>query len=718
MSRVVFFHLNIDGDDDEELTAVSIEQDGTESDDEAQMYIWKCVQQCQCKFPDEDDIEESLLTEETEPDWPEPSHSLVHHRWCKERRRKEANKKLSERLHEAKREKATKLTSETQISPHTEPVMFPSNTAHDWPLKLGDMFVEECRKNSQKDRPSYNSVMYDISMLMYLSSAKSYRIIRQVLTLPSISSLYRIYSQSLKDHRSHLTDLDMIAQSLSEVKSEMGLLKAIFPGIHDFQFTLSIDAFSFQSFVDPCRNRAHVVAADDDSDDDSLLGDSDDPSEIVSVPQSQVQLRYGFVMMLIPHDYRIRPKILHLATSPSGAYSHEIGCVAHRIRQTCNAQGLRVWMKATDGDPGVSAEHEDLYQQHLAGKDSHFTKLVTEIHTWLRENSDAYIPIGDPLHVLKNVRAKLLTHPIQLYVDALPSDIDGIRSVLNIGAALNDDSQIGKMRDCYVTQLFTFENVAKLLESGQYMHGFLLLPFACWTTILFCTKITLNLRMFLVELAYQIIRHWTEQFPSLNAAGVACRTSASHPIITFNDNHHAKRILNTLAAFGVCLSWGSGNLRLDSMGTHPVENSIGVARAGSFSDPRYERILTAYVHAETRKDIARNLGLRLHVPWRINDGGCKIDPEVELHDTGGELAAKPEQWRVDDIIMLIQGACSKETGSGMENEVSEFAHELRELSPLLDVRHYKVGSTANSCIMARLISFGSRETVNEEMSSS
>ena len=155
---------------------------------------------------------------------------MVHHRWCKERRRKEANKKLSERLHEAKREKATKLTSETQISPHTEPVMFPSNTAHDWPLKLGDMFVEECRKNSQKDRPSYNSVMYDISMLMYLSSAKTYRIIRQVLTLPSISSLYRIYSQSLKDHRSHLTDLDMIAQSLSEVKSEMGLLKAIFPG--------------------------------------------------------------------------------------------------------------------------------------------------------------------------------------------------------------------------------------------------------------------------------------------------------------------------------------------------------------------------------------------------------------------------------------------------------------------------------------------------------
>ena len=227
-----------------------------------------------------------------------------------------------------------------------------------------------------------------------------------------------------------------------------------------------------------------------------------------TIPQSQVELRYGFIMMLIPLDYRLPAKIVHLATSPAGSYSKDIGLIVDQVRQACNAAGLRVWFKATDGDPGVSQEHEAFYEHHVCGRDGRFASLVDKTHTWLRSDNSSYIPIADPLHVLKNIRSRLITYPIQLYPNSRTSEISEMREILKIGPALSDESQIGKMRDSYVTQLFTFENVQRLLRKGQYVHGFLILPFACWTTILFCPRISLKLRLFLVELAYHIIRQW------------------------------------------------------------------------------------------------------------------------------------------------------------------------------------------------------------------
>lgn len=55
-----------------------------------------------------------------------------------------------------------------------------------------------------------------------------------------------------------------------------------------------------------------------------------------------------------------------------------------------------------------------------------------------------------------------------------------------------------------------------------------------------------------------------------------------------------------MVAFGIALMFGDERLRLDALGTHLVENNIGIARQTSF-DPIWERILTTYCHAEMRK---------------------------------------------------------------------------------------------------------------------
>ena len=162
-----------------------------------------------------------------------------------------------------------------------------------------------------------------------------------------------------------------------------------------------------------------------------------------------------------------------------------------------------------------------------------------------------------------------------------------------------------------------------------------------------------------------------------------------------------KRMLNTLVAFGVSLTFGCDNIRMDSLGTHLVENAIGIARATS-SDPRFERIVSTYTRAELRKEIAARHHLTIHVPGRINAGGCKVDPD---HTAKQSLIQKPKSWRVDRMIEVVRGLCCEETAAALTDDVDDFITTMSEIAKCLDHHVYSVNEAANSTIMARLISF-------------
>lgn len=376
------------------------------------------------------------------------------------------------------------------------------------------------------------------------------------------------------------------------------------------------------------------------------------------------------------------------------------------MRQAAKTLGLRIWFKATDGDPGLANEHTEFYKQRIEGKSSNFYSLITKLNNWLHSNEDYWIPISDPLPILKNLRAKLIKHPIYLFASSSSTNLEKIREILNLGSVLDDTSQTGKMRDAYVLSLFTFSNTMKLLKAGQYVDGVFLFPFACWVAVIFSDKINLGLRLFLVELAFQIVSCWFSELPKLNKEGVPCRGSV-WAAVTFCDTQYTRRMLNTLDVFGLALQYSSDNIRLDCLGTHLVENSIGIARSAS-SDPIYERIIQTYMHAEVRKEIAAKWGVVLYVQGRINDGGCKVDPDYQRED-GLKAISKPREWRVDAILELFRALCKPATAPAFGEEVNEFLAELESLAPALDEHIYNTNAAANCGIMARLVSFRSNQ---------
>ena len=145
-------------------------------------------------------------------------------------------------------------------------------------------------------------------------------------------------------------------------------------------------------------------------------------------------------------------------------------------------------------------------------------------------------------------------------------------------------------------------------------------------------------------------------------------------------------------------------IRSDGVGTHLVENSIGIARQSS-NDPRSDRIISSYAHAEIRKKESSHHCLRLNVQGRINDGGCKINEITDVDND--DLISKPDSWSVSNIIQLFRGLCNPEITETMIGNLMIFTSELESFLPLVDQHFYDINQAVNNGILARLISFKS-----------
>ena len=487
-------------------------------------------------------------------------------RWDKHAAKVGANSEFSERMKICQRRLKMKdagiqcdMESSSNLVASWMEAHLPSNTA--------TLFIN-CVSNIGKGSPRYTREIWDIAMSIYLSSPKTYKILKQLIRIPSVSCLYEHYSESISLTKRRLIDDSNIRESLLPVQQLIETLKASGTEINT-QFTLAIDAFSFRTFTGSTMSPFIPRKSSEDQ----------------GTTCRTRQYSNGFLMLLIPHDYRIPAKLIHLALAETGAYNTEINEKAMTIMRTANAMGIRIWFRATDGDPGVANSHNDFYDEHVQGKTANYGELITSVWTWLCGDCQAFVPVSDPLHIFKNIRARFISHPISIFRKCAPTNIESVRAILNLGPALNDNSQLGKMRDNYVVSLFTLANVSRLIKAKEYTNAFLIFPFACWMVVLFSDQVSLQLRLFFCELSFQLISAYADAFDDLREDGVTQQKSPESPGITFAKSHYAKRILNTLCGFGVALVFGSDSFRIDRIGTHLVENAIGIARSTS-ADPR------------------------------------------------------------------------------------------------------------------------------------
>ena len=167
--------------------------------------------------------------------------------------------------------------------------------------------------------------------------------------------------------------------------------------------------------------------------------------------------------------------------------------------------------------------------------------------------------------------------------------------------------------------------------------------------------------------------------------------------IVFAEPDFITRMLHTCLALGIAVNYGPPSTRLDAVGTHLVENAIGIARTVSNSC-QFSRIVSAFANSELRKTLAREAGLTLYVSRRINDGGAKINTGPGSSDG----VSHPKTWDPRDIASLLREACHSQVKDTSRNELLQFQRELQDFTRSVKIRKMsKPSIVANCCIAAR-----------------
>lgn len=540
------------------------------------------------------------------------------------------------------------------------------------PLQLSDCLLRECQfhiTTSPKER-RYSQFLLSIGQLLHLTSPKGYQILRQVAPLPSPSCLWNHFSDEFSALKSLLVDSTRIGTRVSEIAAGSTVESPLI-------VTIGVDAFAFATF--------------------SGQGPATSDGR-------KQQFSNGFLYLGIPLDATLPVRIIHIEPTTNGCFNAQITGLVDDVIAAYKANNCQVWFVATDGDRFLSATHDSFFEKHVIPHENDFFALLGFLFDHVQGGN--WIPIADPLHFGKNMRGKLLDHKVAVIENGehmRTTSAAHLEQYLKLGDVLTDTSQIGRMRDYYVTKLFTLRNVLVLLKSGVFHSALLLLPYACVYSVLYCSNLSVTARVFLLRLAYLTYQRLSVEAKQLVKAksGVRYRGGKGGRAIVMAEVSFFRRMMNTCLGLGLAITRTNRHVRLDAVGTHLVENFIGIARSTSNS-PDFGKIVAAFANSDMRKKIAHNCGLQLHVARRINDGGMKVD---SLSDEG---ISQPKSWDPHDIINMIIERHKEFGGATQSAEFEQFVSEFETFVQSMNMHQlHHPSAVANALIVERNYKFNS-----------
>lgn len=529
---------------------------------------------------------------------------------------------------------------------------------------------------SQRGRP-YSDELLKLSQLLRLTSPKAYRLLEQMLPIPSASCLRFHYARRFENIRQQISNPNLIEDHLFA----LGILEPTMP-TESRLFTIGIDAFSFGSFIDKSTFKdGHPRVYNN-----------------------------GFVFMHVPLDADAPTAVIHIKQKENGAFDRSVMDMFNIIAAKYREKSLKVLFKATDGDRYMSPEHDKFFKTYVEPRRNSYVALLGELYEMLM-SSDTTMPIADPLHFSKNLRGKLIDHNV-VVINSSEKDLVYVNAgilqgVLKLEAPLKDTSLIGRMRDQFVTELFTLANVVILLKEGFYHAAMLFMPYACIFGVLYATNLTIETRLFLANLAYTTFERLLSEAEVIvkRHRTVKHRFGKGLSAVTLAEPVYIKRMMNTCLALGIAMSFGPKTLRLDAIGTHLIENQIGIARSTS-NNTAYDRIISAFANSEMRKAIASECGLTLYVSHRVNDGGAKISTSQT------EGLSHPKKWDVRDIVSMLHEVCA-----GIENveEFKQWCNQFETFVSKMQVHHLPApSSVANALIIERNLKLQTQGTRSKQ----
>jgi hypothetical protein len=340
---------------------------------------------------------------------------------------------------------------------------------------------------------------------------------------------------------------------------------------------------------------------------------------------------YAFVIYGQPLDRRHHCFPLHVIPSKKGQADARVQQAIEKVYQGLTNRGLKVRFFCSDGDGGYNYKHREFFSRWI----------TAYIHQGLEPalaiiRSMPMIPVGDFLHLWKNYCSRVKNHPVTLSPDSVQNAVNGddLESLLKLGAALQDKSSIGKMRDSYALKLFSLENCLKCMDADDKEKELMyLLPWALQEEVIRSPTLSRQERLDKATLSFRLLFHYylLSFFP--HAPGVSQRfSSETTTAVTFAETSQWYRILNSSLALILFIVDGDKDWSFSRLGTHCLENFFGCIRQSSRGDDVLSTALRIIGRTCVVLHEMHGLGLTIEHRGRDNLGGTLLGPgECDLY---------------------------------------------------------------------------------------
>ena len=368
---------------------------------------------------------------------------------------------------------------------------------------------------------------------------------------------------------------------------------------------------------------------------------------------------------------------------------------------------------ATDGDSGYMGFHHYTNSKWWNTYSSQGLDALLDL-----DLDEEILSVCDLLHILKNARSRLLGGPLTLSCDGRNSfTAESMNEILQLGAALTDRSSYAKMRDIFPLEIFTLENVVKLVESEEWVMAFYLLPYALWVSAVRNPGLSPQMRRDSVNISFEIFAYHKKNIGSL--AGNVSQNRLEDKVQFCCSDVQCTRILNTLFVTLRELTKHPDNLALAHIGTHSLECQFGLVRLMCRDKHNWAKILSSFSKLMAIKSVTRIFG-PVSIRERVNIGGVKLSPE---NDSATIYFPRPssEIPNIYEYIHMPEMLCGRdldvsvqELASKMQADVGQFTDYIRLFLCECEARNVRVAqlwkgsSVSNTGILARLISFEGR----------
>lgn len=422
-----------------------------------------------------------------------------------------------------------------------------------------------------------------------------------------------------------------------------------------------------------------------------------------------------FYLMPLRTEYKCLP--LHLMTRKTGNAGPDVIERAERLIAELKRRKISVRAIATDGDSGYAQLHRGMLDRWFttykrSGLDSVLDNCPEGDHLF----------VADLLHILKNARSRLLANDLTIRVDgSFPFGAAILNQLLSLGSALTDKSSTGKMRDAYALEIFTLENVLRLIDSAEWIMAYYILPFALWTTAVRYHGVSSQTRLDFLNISFEIFADHMSHLKCLDESKVS-QNKAPGRVQYCCSERQCIRILNSLLVTIMELRRSPDNLALGRIGTHNLECQFGTIRLLCHHKHSWKMVLRAFSKVTLLKEAITLFGQTFQVRERENVAGVKIRPcqsgpliyiprpecSHSLHECFCFKALEctnPDS--VKDVALEVVERMRSELDMFVDFLVS-FSDESKRMN-LEATQLWPCSTVANNGIIARLISFRSHD---------